>query len=71
MAIKPSLFLRWLQRQVDREVRTLLSESDSFFTLGSQGSASEIDRYAPDRDQLLGMRWKPGESIHLPAALSG
>ncbi len=53
MAHKPSILSRWLQRQVDREVRTALAESDSFFALGSHGSASEMDRYSPDRDQLL------------------
>src|SRR5512133_880664 len=53
MAKKLPFLSRWLQRQLDREVRTALSESDSFFALGSHGSASEMDRYTPDRDQLL------------------
>jgi len=53
MPKKPSLLSRWLQRRIDREVRAVLSASDSFFTLGQHGSASDVDRYAPDRDQLL------------------
>ncbi len=54
MPRKPSFLSRWFRRQIDREVRAALSASDDFFTLGSHGSASDVDRYAPDRDQILG-----------------
>jgi hypothetical protein len=50
---KPSIFSRWLQKQVDREMRTALSDSERFFNINLKGGGSEIDRYAYDRDRLL------------------
>ena len=50
---KPSIFSRWLQKRVDREVRTVLSNSDRFFNIGLRGGGSEIDRYTYDRERLL------------------
>jgi len=53
MSRRPSFLSRWLQRQINREVRTALSSSDAFFTLQGHGSTSEMDRYSLDRDRLL------------------
>lgn len=53
MSQRPSFLSRWLQRQINREVRTALSSSDTFFTLQGHGSISEMDRYSLDRDRLL------------------
>lgn len=53
-ARRSSIFSRWLQRTVDHQVRAALAaETDNTFTLGARGSDSELDRFAPDRDELL------------------
>lgn len=53
MSQKRSILSRWLQKQVDREVRSALAASDDFFNRGLHGSASDLDRYSHDRDRLL------------------
>ena len=45
-------FSRWIQHEVDKQVRAALSSADPFFILGTHGSASELDRISPDRERL-------------------
>jgi len=53
MSGKPSLMSRWLQKQVDRQVRAALASTEPFYDRDLRGSASELDRFSYDRDRLL------------------